>query len=549
MQQPDDFSAYYRPDLEGLYECVDRIVLNGYFILAQHAGGMRHWWRDLTGSDETLDDEHLRRMAGSFSRRVHAYGKENGIAVIHCGKDTRKDELAKEHLPSDPAFQGVFLILVAKAPALVWEVKHDHGFHIQRKQPWPFVNHYHFHIMDSDWGHMTIKMSGHPPFGLQIMLNGHEWVQRQALREDIAMCKTDNCFTGGSDFRALDRVAGKLCTDSVVDELARSVDRWVYSACLCFALDMEAQKRSGFRYKYSCHQIEYSRNLLFKRGTMLDEVYQGMIDRTRRVLDVPKLKTIFGWKKRPHHQRKNGKPFRIERVLTESREYDLTVFKVHFGRITLKIYDKGDRVLRVEVVVHNTRELRCGRSLQKMPIMLAKIQSMPIDFLNVVNAAHRSFLGKDVLDSLHRPTQRGAKRLAGVDLCKPRMRAASDAILSLASGPEGFTTDELCEQARTRMPKAARYNNRKAAYDLRKLRGKKLVERIGNTRRYRVTKRGLNTIVAWTIVHEKVIKPVIAGAGKKRLGRPPKNIHPVDQHYVNLHKEMRATFSALGLCA
>lgn len=37
-----------------------------------------------------------------------------------------------------------------------------------------YVNHYSFHILDPDWGHLTIKMSGHPPFGAQIILNGHE---------------------------------------------------------------------------------------------------------------------------------------------------------------------------------------------------------------------------------------------------------------------------------------------------------------------------------------------------------------------------------------
>ena len=39
-----------------------------------------------------------------------------------------------------------------------------------------FVNHYSFHIMDPEWGHLTIKMSGHPPFGAQVILNGHEYV-------------------------------------------------------------------------------------------------------------------------------------------------------------------------------------------------------------------------------------------------------------------------------------------------------------------------------------------------------------------------------------
>jgi hypothetical protein len=34
------------------------------------------------------------------------------------------------------------------------------------------------------------------------------------------------------------------------------------------------------------------------------------------------------------------------------------VFKVKWGNLTLKIYDKGARVLRIEVVAHNVKDLR-----------------------------------------------------------------------------------------------------------------------------------------------------------------------------------------------
>jgi hypothetical protein len=52
--------------------------------------------------------------------------------------------------------------------------------HIERKKPMPYVNHYSCHILDSDWGHLTIKISGHPPFPAQVILNGHEYVACQA---------------------------------------------------------------------------------------------------------------------------------------------------------------------------------------------------------------------------------------------------------------------------------------------------------------------------------------------------------------------------------
>ena len=117
MKEDDDFSHDFGDALEGRYDCIDRIVVNGYFPRGHSGGGFRSWWRDLTGSDESLDQEHLVRMAGRFSRRVHHYAKANGLALIHCAAGERKHRLAEEHLPKDPNFTGLFLILVAKAPA------------------------------------------------------------------------------------------------------------------------------------------------------------------------------------------------------------------------------------------------------------------------------------------------------------------------------------------------------------------------------------------------------------------------------------------------
>ncbi len=63
----DELSKYYSDLLDGSYNCVDRLVLNGYCSLCHSAGGFRTWWRRLhNGSDEELDENHLMRMAGRF---------------------------------------------------------------------------------------------------------------------------------------------------------------------------------------------------------------------------------------------------------------------------------------------------------------------------------------------------------------------------------------------------------------------------------------------------------------------------------------------------
>src|SRR6202045_3691549 len=92
---------------------------------------------------------------------------------------------------------SIFLVLVGRAPAPVWDVSAKH--HIKRKTPIPYVNHYSFHILDPEWGHLTIKVSGHPPFPAQVILNGHEYVACQARKAGIAFTKEGNCFTDISD--------------------------------------------------------------------------------------------------------------------------------------------------------------------------------------------------------------------------------------------------------------------------------------------------------------------------------------------------------------
>ena len=87
--------------------------------------------------------------------------------------------------------------------------------------------------------------------------------------------------------------------------LGQVCDRWIYSACLCFGLDLDEQSASGFHYDYSVYQVEFSRNLLFASGAEMESVFDRIIDRSRARLDVRQLRTLFGQKQRPR-KRSNG---------------------------------------------------------------------------------------------------------------------------------------------------------------------------------------------------------------------------------------------------
>ncbi|MEW6375509.1 MAG: hypothetical protein AB1502_06930 [Thermodesulfobacteriota bacterium] len=549
MKMPDEFSQSYQAYLTGTYDCVDRIVLNAYFILAQSAGGFRTWWRQLRGSDEDLDNTHLMRFAGRFSRRIHAYAKKQGIPVIHCKRGKKMHELAEEHIPKDPAFRGLFCITAALAPMPVFQVHRSQKGITDIKTKTSYVNHYSFHILDPEWGHLTIKLCPHPPFNAQVILNGHEYVARQAQKSKVSFTKEGNCFTEISDATGLARIADTMRAPSSVGRLVRVCERWIYG-CLCFALDISEQKKSGFIYFYSVYQGEYSRNLLFTRGRYLDQVFHSVIDRTRAPLNLKMVKTIFGSKHRPLFKWKKGRTSPRCEGVVERPVYDLTIFKVHFGKLTVKMYSKGERVLRIEVIVHNTKQLRCRKRIDRFPQIIALLKGILERFLKVLRGADVTFIDNERLDTWPLASKVGRTRVGGLDVNRPRMRAVMEGVIGLSVNPRGFTAADLAGRVKESLGKSVPdYHARHASYDLKKLRGKDLVRRIKHSRFYEASQEGLRAMAGFLVLREKVLIPLLAGACNLKAGRKPINRCEIDIHYENIQREMQNIFKTIGIAA
>jgi hypothetical protein len=543
----DGLSTLYQDLLGGSYDCVDRIVLNAYFRMGHAPGGFRVWWRALTGSDDTLQNTHLMRMAGHFSRRIRGYAKAHNIPVIDCSVGDRKHDIAEEYLAKTKVTRGLFLILVGRAQAPVWDASANH--HLERKKPMPYVNHYSFHILDAEWGHVTIKISGHPPFPAQVILNGHEYVACQARKAGIHFTKEGNCFTHISDAAGLAKIADTLSEQRTIGRLSQVCERWIYTACLCFALDLEDQKRSGFHYQYSNYQIEYSRNLVFEVGGRMDQVFQALIDRSRTRLDLKTIKTILGYRHRPRY-RKWKKHSANWEVTVERPTYDLTIFKLHCGKLSLKIYTKGERVLRIEAIAHNTQELDCGRSLEKFPEIVSRLRSILERFMTALSCVDQCFIADETLEQLPAPSQVGKTKVGGIDFNKPRMRWVAEAVLALSPSPGGFTASELAHQVRTVSQQSeSQYGARRAAYDLKKLRGKQIVCRIEKTRRYEPIPRGLRAMAALIVLRDRAIKPLLAAAQEVWPTHGPQNPTALDTHFHTIRIAMQGVFSQLGLAA
>jgi len=98
--------------------------------------------------------------------------------------------------------------------------------------------------------------------------------------------------------------------------------------------------------------------------------------------------------------------------------------------------------------VHNTKQLGCGRRLEKFAEITTRLTAMVDRFTSMLDCVDIGFLPDGVLDQLPAPSHVAGNRIGGIDMNIPRVRGALAAVLALAVAPQGFTVAQFTAQVR-----------------------------------------------------------------------------------------------------
>jgi len=170
--------------------------------------------------------------------------------------------------------------------------------------------------------------------------------------------------------------------------------------------------------------------------------------------------------------------------------------------------------------------------------------------LTTLDCVDSAFISDQTLDQLPLPSRVGKVRVGGVDLNNPRMRAALSAVLALAPSPMGFGVAQFRTKVQSMTGQCdADYTPRHAAYDLKKLRGKELIAKMGRSRRYDVWPSSMRAVTALHVLRHHVIQPVLAGVRATQPESPPTRPSPLDGHYYRLCLDLQPLFQELGIAA
>jgi len=255
-------------------------------------------------------------------------------------------------------------------------------------------------------------------------------------------------------------------------------------------------------WQLSMRQIEVSRTLVFDDPRRVRTVFEELLAGNISLGRPEHIEVIFG----SRVTRKTPGVF-SSRLLNRG---DQVTINLSFRHSRVKIYLKEDRALRVESVINDPGDLGCKRGLEHLDELAAKARACNARLMDAVIAGQGSgILANPVIERIAHPTVDAAgRRVPAMRFADPRVQALAGCLATWDHAVSGITNKSL--RAWMTGLRGAPYTMTQASYDLARLRGNGLIERIAHSNTYRLTGDGLTFALVYTRVHDQVLYPLTA---------------------------------------
>lgn len=183
---------------------------------------------------------------------------------------------------------------------------------------------------------------------------------------------------------------------------------------------------------------------------------------------------------------------------------------IDYKHSKIKQYHKLGVALRTETTINDTYDFGIGRRLHNLAALRQVGFAANRRLLDVQRTSHDPAIGSDRLAEVSGPVIVDEVRKApGLRFADPRVHALLVCLLAFRLVVEGFTNAEMRARVADLLGIAS-MSVGQMTYDLRRLRAHGIIERIPHTFRYRLTTYGLEVATAYTLAHDRVLRPATA---------------------------------------
>jgi hypothetical protein len=482
----------YQDRIVGVLEGFDRLLFRGTLRSICFARGLEMF---------LANQRVLLKDFGGYAERLSRQVKEHAQALAQrLGRpyeylpspDTSKEEVARHIRLRDGITAGLICVLACVEPCVSFQV-HSQNRQLQVASAPRKCLHLYFYYVDRDFGLMHVRLQTWLPFGIQVCVNGREYLARQLDRAGLGYEQQDNCFTRLDDVPRAQALLDQLQTR----RWCRWLDTWARQVLPFLAAPSRPRLRG---YYWTLRQGEVATDVMFRDAAALAEVYPALVAHAISQFSCRDVLRFLG--------RRTNTRFGGEVTTDIKYRPEGVRIKHRVEENTLKMYDKQGSVLRIETTINDPRRFRVrrvvtrnGRRVRRWVPLRKGVVDLPRRAA-LSRAANRRYLAAlavvgvpapvhRVLDPVSRARVQDGRRYRGL---RPLTAAEADLFRLALDGRfalQGLRNGDVRalwaqgSDAQTRRRLSGR-----ATRCLRLLRAHGLLGKVSGTRYYRVTARG-----------------------------------------------------------
>ena len=253
---------------------------------------------------------------------------------------------------------------------------------------------------------------------------------------------------------------------------------------------------------YSLQQVEYCRNMIFRRNFPIHKLFERSCDLGLLRLSADRIAQVFGWRL---HKRLAGQ---LSCVL-EKTEHGHHVLRAYAKNAMIRMYEKFSTFLRLEALSNNLKDFGLNKGLDNLDQVRHTLAAVTDRFAAFEAQALNVHVDFPLFQRLALPVPAASGRVPGIKFHDTRMLRLMEVLLHAGTKVLGWRTAEIHHAIVSSFGLTpATYTLTQLRYDLRKMNAHGLLQRDGRRYAYRLTDKGTRVALLFVLFHQRVCGPL-----------------------------------------
>ena len=497
----DTLLTKYSAIINGVITGFDRIVFKGTLLPIVYALGMQKFLYK-----NNILNKDFKEYAMAQSKKIVVAADDISKNLCGCGtiyipsSNERKEKTAHERQEKTGVKEGLIGVWscvescntfrstfneAAKYPILRYDQSR--------------CKHLYFYFDDPIYGFMSVRLQTWAPYGIQIALNGREWLRRSLDANNCGYVLSGNKFLHIDDYN----LAQKLLDDQIKIDFGSMLNSFLPSVFPC----MSEILGDGMTYYWTLWQSEVAKDYIFKSTDALNPLMDDFLRYALITGTGDRVLRYFGAPVKPNGQpHPNSNPDILSRAKLWYNGLRVRHWK---DGNSVKFYNEHN-VLRFEMTMNHPEKFRIYRHTQNqdksepkklLPMrkgiadinVRAQVSKIIVNRFTEHMAAmeEKTQLG-DLLSSISRPLTDNGKKIRALDVFGKDLellRAISDPVFDVS----GLTNKDLQQKLKDTLwakGMADKKLSGRISRHLLLLRKHGLIKKLPNQRKYSLTDKG-----------------------------------------------------------